>query len=309
MKKVKKSIILIFVILTVAAAAFSLTACNSATTQGQLADILSSHSLEVLTYKVTDEANDIEGVYEAVLKRYDAGATIENFGDATLSNVSAGILVTGNLKVGTTVYQTGCYYNLISDMSYMVPAYTYRMQSEGGEVKFKLQGSYDGATLNYSLTKDGKTTKGSLDTVAPFYDNNEFQQSLRAITNFSTGLSFAFNVPVVASDEIENMKLSALCTSTEKIKTDWTQSYKKDSSGDESAENMPYKADGINCYVVTLSRDTKVNGSSQKLYYAVDDISINGWAFTHVPVKFVEPAQNGDIVYTLTNVQNRLQTI
>ncbi len=289
----------ITVLLVAFSAALLLSACNNATTQGQLANILGSHASEGYVYDVKDTANNIEGTYRVSLELFEKGSDIENFGDAHLTNLQKGIFVKGVLEIGETYYETGCYYNLINGSAYMVPAYTYRLEKQNGETALKLQGVYDGTTLEYTLTQNSQTKTGELDSKSPFYDNNQIHQMLRAITTFSTSLSFGFNVPVAAADEIANMSLTAACSSTEKIKTDWTENFRIDEDGDESEANMPYKADGAECYKVVLSRATDVSGSAHTLYYTQKSVKVQGWEFSHVLVKFVEPTRGGEIIYTL----------
>ena len=164
----KKVILTISIVLVVALACVSMTACNNtATTQGQLRNILSDHNSESFEYDVCAKdagGNKIEGydgTYKVTLKAYGEGAKIENFGssDTNLENLSAGILVNGLLSVGTQTYETGCYFKLINGSSYMVPAYSYRVQKDGEKETFRLFGSYDGKKFSYTRTVNGERAK------------------------------------------------------------------------------------------------------------------------------------------------------
>ena len=168
----KKVILTISIVLVVALACVSMTACNNtATTQGQLRNILSDHNSESFEYDVCAkdaDGNKIEGydgMYNVTLKAYGEGAKIENFGssDTNLENLSAGILVNGLLRVGTQTYETGCYFKLINGSSYMVPAYSYRVQKDGEKETFRLFGSYDGKKFSYTRTVNGEKSKGSVE--------------------------------------------------------------------------------------------------------------------------------------------------
>lgn len=152
-------------------ACVSLTACNNtATTQGQLRNILSDHKSETFEYGVcAKDANGgkidgYDGTYVVTLKAYGDGSSLANFGsaDTTLENLSAGIFVRGLLTVGTKTYDTGCYFKLISGSSYMVPAYSYRVQKDGETETFRLFGSYDGKKFSYTRTVNGKRAKERL---------------------------------------------------------------------------------------------------------------------------------------------------
>ena len=283
----KKVILTISIVLVVALACVSMTACNNtATTQGQLRNILSDHNSESFEYDVCAkdaDGNKIEGydgTYNVTLKAYGEGAKIENFGssDTNLENLSAGILVNGLLRVGTQTYETGCYFKLINGSSYMVPAYSYRVQKDGEKETFRLFGSYDGKKFSYTRTVNGEKSKGSVEAGGTtYFDNNEFHQSLRTITTFSDSLSFGFSMPLVSATEASSVSLTAKVNGKTKVETAFTSS------------NEKYAAEGIECYKTDVSRTTQVAGISQTLYYAESDVLINGWAMKHVLVKIEEP--------------------
>lgn len=295
----KKVILTISIVLVVALACVSMTACNNtATTQGQLRNILSDHNSESFEYDVfakDADGNKIEGydgTYNVTLKAYGEGAKIENFGssDTNLENLSAGILVNGLLRVGTQTYETGCYFKLINGSSYMVPAYSYRVQKDGEKETFRLFGSYDGKKFSYTRTVNGKKSEGTVEAGnATFYDNNEFHQSLRTITTFSDSLSFKFFVPLVSATEASFVELTANVNGTTKVTTAFTES------------NEKYAEDGgIECYKTSVSRKTDVAGISQTLYYAKSDVLINGWAMKQVLVKIQEPFKKDNVTNYMT---------
>ncbi len=294
MKKIITSIILVAMIAIVA---FSLSACNSATTQGQLANILSDHSQEHFVYDVLDTANNTTGTYTVDLCTYQKGSTIENFGADTLQNVAEGILVKGTLTIADITYQTGCYYTLINGSSYMVPAYSFRTQSENGNETFRLQANYDDGAFNYEKVIDNNTDQkqtGSIELSGTYYDNNEFHQSLRSVTTFSTAFSFSFALPLVDAQEASLATLTASCSSMENVKVAYTSNH-----ADETI-----RENGLECYKVSISRSTEVAGTSQTLYYSKSPIVLNGWTITRALVKIVEPYKTIDgssasIEYTL----------
>ena len=99
--------------------------------------------------------------------------------------------------------------------------------------------------------------------------------------------------------------MTASCTANEKIKTSFTQNYKlteKPEKLDKPEENTPFKNDGVECHKVIISRSTEVAGSTQTLYYSVNDIKIKGWPIKHALIKIVEPAGKGNVVYSLKNI-------
>lgn len=266
MKKIALVILIIALILT---CGIVLSACNNATTQGQLANLLTDHNQETFVYDVLNKFDNTQGTYTVRLQAYDKGESISDFGNATLENVDDGVLVSGLLTIGDITYRTGCYFNLISGSSFMVPAYTFRVEKKGNVETFRLQGSYDGATLNYERYINGKKSTGSVKASGTYYDNNEFQQSLRTVTTFSTSFNFGFTMPLVSAKESTKINLTASCSATQDV-------------------TVPYRTEAINCYRVNLSRSTDVNGVSQQLYYATDNLTYNGWNMKNVLVKFIE---------------------
>lgn len=187
-------------------------------------------------------------------------------------------MVNGLLRVGTQTYETGCYFKLINGSSYMVPAYSYRVQKDGEKETFRLFGSYDGKKFSYTRTVNGEKSKGSVEAGGTtYFDNNEFHQALRTITTFSDSLAFSFSVPLVSATEAGSVTLTTRADGKTNVKTPYTASSEK------------YSDNGIECYKVYVSRATEVAGVSQTLYYAASDVLFNGWAMRHVLVKIEEP--------------------
>jgi len=272
----KLALVLVLIVLTLS---FTLTGCNKASTQGQLVNILANHNHEVFTYDVSDSSGVI-GSYVVTLDK-KASQDSFTFGDEnTTIKVNEGILAQAVLTVGTTTYNTGCYYDLISGSSFMTPAYTYRVKNVDGQETFKLFGKYDGTSLNYDKWINGGEKQSGTVTAesSPYYDNNEFHQLLRGVTTFSTSFSFSYAVPLVSETESTSVSLTAACSTT---------------------ETLQFNGADVNCYKVVVSRSTKVAGTTQTLYYSVDDIkpslSGTGWPITHALLKIVE----GNITYTL----------
>ncbi|MCQ2409670.1 MAG: hypothetical protein MJ068_03915 [Clostridia bacterium] len=277
----KKLILLLITIIIVSVLAVTLSSCNRASTQGLLANLLSDHSEEDFTYSVYNSEVGAEvGTYSVKIKAFKQGSEITDFGSASSIKVNDGILVRGTLDLSDgTKFETGCYFDLISGGSYMIPKYTFREETVPGKDPFALQGIYDGATLNYTKTVNGVSENGSLSCSGVYYDNNEFHQLLRTITTFSTSLSFGFSVPLVTADEQAVVSLSASCMSIEKI---------------------TYKGSETDAYKVNISRSTKVAGVSQTLYYSVNELAYNGWGIKNPLLKIEEPFKKGDNQYLMT---------
>lgn len=291
----KKAILIVSVVAMVAVLGLSLSACNNATTQGQLQNILNDHNHESFEYEVFAQdgnGNKIEGydgLYTVTLDRKSAGSTVENFGDVTLTDVADGVLVRGNLTVGTTVYDTGCYFALINGASYMVPAYSYRTITKDGTCTFSLNATYNGKSFEFSRTVDGVQSNGAVDLgkAATYFDNNEFHQALRTMTTFSDSLSFSFVTPIVSATEATSVTLTARVSGRATVKNAFTES------------NENYRDGGISCYKTYVSRSTEVAGLSQTLYYAENDITFSGWGLKHVLVRINEPFKLDGNIYTM----------
>ena len=196
MKKKFISIILIIVVISVLAV--SLSACNQASTQGQLANVWQSYENYVYDVEDTSTGKKVNGTYTVTIKEFPEGSSIESFGNTSLKNIKKGILVSSVLNIADTKQTSGCYFNITSNNSYMVPSKSYKIKSINEKEVMNLQGSYDGNQYKYDLKLNDQNKTGSLKLKAPFYDNSEFHQMLRSITTFSTKLKFDFNIPLVA---------------------------------------------------------------------------------------------------------------
>lgn len=276
----KKLILTFILILTIAACAFSFSACSSATVQGQLEDVWRPY--ESYVYDVT-APNGTTGTYTVTIQLRPAGESVDELGDTPLLNVKKGYIITGELEIGTTEFNTGCYFALIDGSDYLIPVASYRKQTVDGTVTLETRGDYKDLGYDYYGTVGGENVSGNIALTSPFYDNNEFHQSLRG-ADIGTNFSFSFQVPIVSA-ETAAIQLSASCNGVESISAPYF--------GEEAKE----------CYKVTIGRSTKVAGTTQTLYYAKDDITVNGWALNDVLVKIVEPSVDGNVTYVLKEVK------
>ncbi len=278
----KKIILICLILVMTLTIGIGLTACNKATPQGQLANILQHHRHEQFEYDVLDTADNSTGTYTVSLDAYNAGSEITDFGTATLKNVQEGILVRGRLAHKDTIYETGCYYNLVGGTSYMVPAYSYRIQNVNGKNTFSVQGTYAGGNYEYTRILNGESSSGSVGASGTVFDNNQFQQALRSVTTFSSGLALSFSLPLVTETEAATATITASGNSVAEIKTAYTDTL------------HAYAEKGVPCYQIGISRSTQVTGMSQTLYYAADDANITyqNWPIKNILVKIIEPYKN-----------------
>ncbi len=307
MKNFKRITTLVCLVAVVAISTLLLVACNNATTQGQLENILWQTRHEEFVYSVKDTAKPAAeaeiGTYKVSMQLFERGSKIENFGSVTLSDLKYGILILSELNIeGGAQYKTGVYFNIISGpVSYMLPAYSFRTETDGDKT-FTLQGVYDGSTFMYTRTIDGVEDTGALKASGTYFDNNEFAQVLRtANMNGNNGISLAFAVPLVSRTEAAVVSLSARATATTKIKTPYT----------DGVDDL--KEEGIDCYRVNVTRSTQVvSKKSQTYYYAIPNVKGPSadhpeiFAMKNVLVKMVEPyrADDGefyDIEYDLVS--------
>ncbi len=289
----KKKLILIAVaVITACMLAGVLSACNNATTQGTLSNFLGDHNSEEFVYDVLNTYDGTTGTYTVSAKAYDADATVEGFGLSTLQKVKRGVLISTKLSYADKQFETGCYYNLVSGpTSYMQPAATYRVEKSGEKETFRLQGTYDGGAFKYERYVDGKKDEGSMKIAGTCFDNNQFHQALRTVTDFSAGLSLTFSLPTVTANEATTATLLASCNSTEKVKTAYTDAFlikEGENAGD------PEYPDGMTCYKVTITRSTVVSGRTHTLYYAAGNIPVNRnypnvFTLKNVLIKIEEP--------------------
>ena len=181
--------------------------------------------------------------------------------------------------------KTACYF-LVSAVSgvtstFLKPVASYKKVT-GSSNDFTEYGSYSGKDYNYTLitseTKEGHVTVG-----VKVYDNNEFHNSLRGVNNsiFGSGFSLSFNVPVVTADEQASASITAKSDGTTNITTNVL---------DADSNKVSYES-----YAINISRSTKVAGSSQKIWYAKNDVEFNGFKIRHMITQIVE----GSVTYTL----------
>ena len=326
MKKIASAIVLV-VVVSVLAVTFA--ACNNATTQEQLVDAWKEgRPYQRYTYSVNDSAYDgVEGTYVSEIfyhAAYNAETAPEKVtvGDSTFEQ-REGYLIRSTLEATLDgkahLIVTECYFSLTDGSSYLLPSATFRSESVDGNEVLRMNGTYSGNSLSYTLkTADGEK-KGSIGLGSVFYDNNEFHQSLRGVPTFSTSFSFGFSTAVVNATEQTSASLTFSGSGTENISGLEFDSVGRNEEGAEIASETT----SLECYKATLSRSTTVAGASQTLYYTVapvyaavneagDDTLVstydNGWwALPHVLAAIVEPYNDADgnaqtVTYTLTDI-------
>lgn len=283
----KKIILTLLVISMVAVLGVGLVACNNATPQGQLSDLLSNHNHEVFEYDVqrydvTNETYATErGTYTVKLDAFKKGPV--ELGSRTIENAEQGIRVTGKLVFGTTEYDMGCYYNLVSGTNFMVPAYSYRKISVDGQQTFEMNGKYNGTSFECERTVGDEQISDTLKLSGTVFDNNQFQQVLRSLPSGSfPSINITFSTPIASPSAAGTVTLIARGGSTEYVKCEYS----------DSVESLAET--GINCYRVSLGRSTEVAGVSHTLFYAVDEVKYNGWGMKNILVKIIEPYTDAD---------------
>ncbi len=297
----KKILLTVFALATILCLGLGLVACNNATTQGQLENPLGfDHKSETFVYDALDTKSGEIGEYTVKIVGYDGGETITDFGDSELANVEKGILVTGKLEFGEDSSSTGCYFKLVgSSTSYMVPVASYTVHTQNGKETFRLQATYGSKSYNYERTVDGKKDSGSIKISGTYFDNNEFHQMLRTVSTYSSGLSLAYNMPLVTPTEALSVSITATTSSIQKVVTSYTDSLL-------NADNTQRYPEGMDCYVVNINRSTEVAGTSQTLYYALDNVPSeiahpNVRFMQHILVKIIEPYKvDGKATFTVT---------
>ncbi len=302
----KKIVLISTVILVVIAASIGLAACNNATPQGQLANLLNPHQHEIFDYTLSSDYQGVSGTLHVTLDAYKKGDAIAEFGSASITPDYDGVLVKSVLNAAidgkTYKYEYGCFYRLTtSSTAYMVPQNCFRRTYEGERETFDMQGTYVGSEFKYTRSiNGGATQKGELKVGSGAkLDNNEFQQLLRSVTTYANGLSMSFTTPVVSASEVSTVTLNANCNTVRNITgSPFCDAYEVTDS--EGKVTTPYKEEGIPCYMVKVSRSTQVAGSSETLFYAVDNLKLSGWSVKNVLVKFEEPFKRGDKQCTMT---------
>lgn len=331
----KKTASLLILVIVISALAFTLAACNNATTQGQLVDAWKEgRPYEKYTYVVDDSASEgTEGTYVSEIFYHAAYNGDENsqyynpykvtVGDTTIEQ-REGYLIRSTLEAtldGTAYeYVTECYFSLTDGANYLLPTATFRSETVNDTEALRMNGTYSGNTLSYTLVVNGGEAKtGSVGLGSVFYDNNEFHQSLRGVSTFGTSFSFSFSTAVINATEQASASLTLSVSGTENIEGLAFPSVGQDENGAEISS----EATSVECYRASLSRATTVSGASQSLYYSVRPVYAaisddrtetllstydNGWwELPHVLVRIVEPYNDADgnaqsVTYTLSGI-------
>ncbi len=314
----KKILTLLVLIILVGVVAGTLVACSNATVQGQLENVWLSYEKYTYTLSYTDDNGEEQtGTYISETTEYDAGSSVE-VGTTTLSSVARGFLVASTLECNDSYIETAVYFSLTSDSNFLIPEATYRKEMVADEVTFEVSGVYDSTTLIYQGTENGEAISGSFTLSSPYYDNNEFHQTLRGVgEQMGTSLSFSFQLALLANGEQSAITISAFYSSTESVETNLV-----DVNG---------KGITLDCYAIAISRtDTSFTSSGsnaqiqpQYLYFSSTEImcaydvetkqtniytdGTNAWGLTNVLVKIEEPFKYSDgsigtITYLLTSI-------
>lgn len=273
----KKTALIILATILVLSMALTFVGCSSATVQGQLRNIWRPY--EKYVYDVTD--GETEGTYTVEITRNTA--TSLTLGDMTLENLKEGYIINTTLSFGEDLWESGCYMQTVDGTTFLVPIASY-YKRVGGEYTDKLSAKYEGKNYKYTITEYGAPRDGEISLKslkAPFYDNVQIQQVLRAVKTLGAGFTFTFNTPIAEENTVAS--LTASCSVTETIT--W---------GDEQSAK---------CNKVVLARSTQVVGASQTLYYSADPIKVDGWSLVNVLVRFKEPiSSEQSMVYTLKSI-------
>ena len=326
----KKTVSFITLIVVVAVLAVTFAACNNATTQGQLVDAWKEgRPYECYTYSVDDSAQEgVEGEYVSEVFYYAAYNSVSNPNKVKVGDTSfeqrEGYLIRSTLEATLDDkkirYVMECYFALTDGRNYLLPYATHRSENVNGKEVFRMDGTYNGSSLAYTLTANGESKSGNIGLNSPYYDNNQFAQSLRGVSTFSSSLSFSFTTPVVNATEQVSASLTFSVGGTASVGDLPFASAGKDGDGNE----VNNATTTLECYRATLGRATTVSGASQTYLYTVNPIYAaksddgtttllstydNGkmWSLPHVLVGFVEPYNDADgnaqtVTYSLTDI-------
>lgn len=311
---IMKKVILIFTLTAmVLAMSLGLAACNSATAQGQLANLLNPHRHESFEYSVTSDYEGVSGTLNVHLDAYSKGDTITGLGSVEASTFDYDcVVVKSHLEASVDgidyIIYYGCVYKLTtSSTTYMVPQRCFRQVWQDDDLTFEMLGIYQNDnTFKYTRKIGNKVIDNEQIlklSSGTKLDNNEFQQILRSVTTYGSGLNLSFITPIVtmnANEPAEVVTLNAVANSTPVAVTGTVFGEKYAVKNERGEEEYPYKENGIKCYKVTLSRSTQIEGRNETLYYASEEVKFNGWAISQPLIKFEEPLKKNNKEYTVT---------
>lgn len=290
----KKLGLLLIAIVLVLGMSFGLSACNNATTEGQLENVFFDYQgtgKEIYTYDVVDSSTNATGTYKITIETKEKDSSVNVGPDYTIEHCAAGYLVTDELEMSDGYVSKAVCFFAIAHVSgttsqFLKPVASYKNVA-GSSNDYTTLGSYSGKKYEYTLTVNGEAKTGSVEIgTARVYDNSEFHQVLRGIKDsiFESGFSFSMSVPVVTATEQTAVSISANSSSSISVVT----------TNIMDGENKKT----FECFPVRLTRSTKVEGISQFFFYTKDPITVDGFQIRHVLTKIVE----GNVTYTLKSL-------
>lgn len=265
-------------------AVFTLTGCSSTPTENLLSS--SWNVYERLTYNVvyTPDTGDVQnGVYVSEIETLvnKSGATISINGENV--TYTEGYHLTTSLAIGSTTIASELFFHKINNSEFFYPAVGFVSKTVDGEVVLTQKNVFDGANkkINVTTVENGESSQYTLSYSKLCYDNISLYYIIRTLPLSDGTCSLTFDVPM-HNGELASLTAAASTTSTETIPA---------LSGYAGKEN-------IDCYYVSVSRNTSLSGLSYQAYYAKDNVTVDGITVKKLPVKLAE----GNAVYTLSAI-------
>ena len=278
MKKLRIATIIFMLIIP-----FILVGCGKkASIQGTLNNILKNDlNASTFAYDVTDTETGDKGSLTVNVKRYSANKEINLLNSTKRTYTFEVMEIMQTFKMKNVEYNLQSITRISGNENLYAPLYFARQEKIDGEEKLLASGEVNRTST--TVTINGKKQPVHKSKKA-FFDNTQIHQVIRGVQTFEN-MVFSFEL-ISARNKFSTYSMTA-------------QTRK-----DTKSIDIPYNNQKIDTYVVDLTKSGKLKTRAQELYYAKNDITVNGWPVKNPLVKFIEYKGTTDkqVIYELKNI-------
>ena len=262
---------------------FALVGCGKkASIQGTLNNILKNDlNSSTFTYDVTDTETGDKGNLTVNVKKYSPNKEITLLNSTKRTYTFEVMEITQTLKMKNVEYNLQSITRISGNENLYAPLYFARQEKENGKEKLLASGEINKTST--TVTINGKKQPIHKSKKA-FFDNTQIHQVIRGVQSFEN-MVFSFEL-VTARKQFATYSMTA-------------QTRK-----DTKSIDIPYNNQKIETYVVDLTKSGKLKTRAQELYYAKNDMTVNGWPVKNPLVKFIEYKGTSDkqVIYELKDI-------
>lgn len=272
------------IVLLIAVAMLTFSACTgNVKTERLLGLKWPDNGVETATYLVRNQNNET-GEFTETLQKLNGTKSV-SVGGLTFENAT-GHLQTSKLIFGDDVIEQAILFSSTGTEQIFAPVASWRYSKIDG-VESTEAIAYDELTAKYVVLDgralpDADALNDTQKLTRPYYDNRQIYTVVRT-ADLSTKFSFSFKIFLPSKDAADS----------EIVTLDCTYSTKSDESLTLNGETANYSS-----YRISIARDQSISGNPLYAWYAVNDITVDGYIVQNMLIKFTE----NDYTYTLTGL-------